>query len=98
MPRRSFGYFGPTGVALSGPKYSLQVTQIPQGLVTVFVDDNALNFLLLLDRKAHDHIRHIDLPILMQCKQCKVKAPGCQEKGETFAYLGKTAIIKTSRL
>jgi hypothetical protein len=63
LTRRAFGRLGTAGVAFAGLQNPHQVTQIPQGLSPVFVDNNGLNFLLLRYRKAHNHICHIDLPI-----------------------------------
>jgi hypothetical protein len=79
-------------VAFPGPKYPFKVTQIPQGLVPVLVDDNSFNFLLLLDRKTHDHIRHIDLPIHFREHNVRSRRPGVNR--EPLAYLEKSAIIK----
>jgi hypothetical protein len=58
MTRGAFRRLGATGVALMSLESGYQVTQKPQGLFWVLVDNDTLNLLLLLIRKGNDFIRH----------------------------------------
>jgi hypothetical protein len=57
MSRRGFRRLGATGVTFPGLEDPYQVTEIPQGLFAILVDNDALDFLLLGVRKGNN-IRH----------------------------------------